>query len=34
MDFINKTKLIIVTGGSGYIASWIIKYLLDDGYSV
>ncbi len=30
----NKLKPILVTGGTGYIASWIIKYLLDDGYSV
>ena len=28
-----KTK-ILVTGGTGYIASWIIKYLLEDGYTV
>ena len=25
---------ILVTGGSGYIASWIIHYLLEDGYYV
>ena len=25
---------ILVTGGSGYIASWIVKYLLADGYHV
>ncbi|PTQ89220.1 SDR family oxidoreductase [Agitococcus lubricus] len=25
---------ILVTGGSGYIASWIIKYLLEAGYTV
>ncbi len=31
---INKNKPILVTGGGGYIASWIIKYLLDDGYTV
>lgn len=30
----NKEKTILVTGGTGYIASWIIKYLLDLGYSV
>jgi len=31
---INKNKPILVTGGGGYIASWIIKYLLEDGYTV
>jgi nucleoside-diphosphate-sugar epimerase len=30
----DKKKPILVTGGTGYIASWIIKYLLEDGYSV
>ena len=25
---------VLVTGGSGYIASWIIKYLLDEGHTV
>ncbi len=30
----NKEKPILVTGGTGYIASWIIKYLLDLGYKV
>lgn len=25
---------VLVTGGSGYVASWIIKYLLEQGYSV
>jgi len=25
---------VCVTGGAGYIASWIIKRLLQDGYSV
>lgn len=34
MSSIDKSKPILVTGGSGYIASWIIKYLLDDGYTV
>ena len=34
MPFIDKTKPVIVTGGTGYIASWIIKYLLEDGYPV
>ena len=31
---IDKTKPVMVTGGSGYIASWIIKYLLEDGVDV
>lgn len=31
---IDKTKPILVTGGNGYIASWIVKYLLEDGCSV
>ncbi|MCB1176270.1 MAG: aldehyde reductase [Leptospiraceae bacterium] len=31
---VDKKSPILVTGGSGYIASWIIKFLLDEGYSV
>lgn len=31
---IDKSKPVMVTGGSGYIASWIIKYLLEDGVDV
>ena len=31
---IDKNKPILVTGGSGYIASWIIQYLLEDGHQV
>ncbi|XP_057750404.1 cinnamoyl-CoA reductase CAD2-like [Arachis stenosperma] len=27
-------KLVCVTGASGYIASWIVKFLLDRGYTV
>ncbi|XP_050209186.1 phenylacetaldehyde reductase-like [Mercurialis annua] len=27
-------KLVCVTGGSGYIASWLIKYLLQNSYTV
>ena len=34
MAFIDKKNPILVTGASGYIASWIIKFLLDDGYTV
>ncbi|XP_057456783.1 cinnamoyl-CoA reductase CAD2-like [Lotus japonicus] len=29
-----KGKLVCVTGGSGYIASWIVKFLLQRGYTV
>jgi nucleoside-diphosphate-sugar epimerase len=29
-----NSKLILVTGASGYLASWIVKYLLEDGYKV
>lgn len=25
---------VLVTGGTGYIASWLVKYLLEDGYKV
>ena len=34
MQTIDKTKPVMVTGGSGYLASWIIKILLDDGVNV
>ena len=34
MREIDKTKPVLVTGGSGYIASWIVKKLLDDGINV
>lgn len=34
MAFIDKKKPILVTGATGYIASWIIKFLIDDGYTV
>lgn len=34
MPSINKDKPILVTGGSGYIASWIVKYLLESGHQV
>lgn len=30
----DKNDPILVTGGSGYLASWIVKHLLDDGYRV
>ena len=34
MTYINKEKPILVTGATGYVASWIIKLLVDDGYTV
>ncbi len=34
MTFIDKNKPILVTGASGYIASWVIKLLIEQGYSV
>lgn len=30
----DKSKPILVTGASGYLASWIVKFLLEDGYVV
>jgi len=34
MKEIDKTKPVLVTGGTGYLASWIIKMLLEDGIDV
>lgn len=34
MREIDKTKPVLVTGGSGYVASWIIKMLLEEGIDV
>ncbi len=31
---IDRLKPVCVTGASGYIASWIVKYLLEDGFTV
>lgn len=30
----HKKETILVTGATGYIASWILKYLLEDGHTV
>ena len=30
----NNSQTILVTGGAGYIASWVICYLLEEGYRV
>ena len=34
MPSIKAPSLVLVTGATGYIAVWIVKYLLDSGYSV
>jgi dihydroflavonol-4-reductase len=34
MTIIDKTKPVLVTGASGYMASWIIKMLLEEGINV
>ncbi|AOP32877.1 diaminohydroxyphosphoribosylaminopyrimidine deaminase [Leptospira tipperaryensis] len=34
MKEIDRSKPVLVTGGAGYIASWVIQYLLEDGLSV
>lgn len=31
---IDKERPVLVTGGSGYIASWVVKQLLEQGYKV
>lgn len=34
MTQIDLTAPVLVTGGSGYVASWIVRYLLEDGRTV
>lgn len=34
MTSIDRSAPVLVTGASGYIASWIVKYLLEDGRTV
>ncbi|MEO8816255.1 MAG: NAD-dependent epimerase/dehydratase family protein [Mycobacterium sp.] len=34
MTSINPDAPVLVTGGSGYVASWIVRYLLEDGRRV
>ncbi|CAM3699265.1 NAD-dependent epimerase/dehydratase family protein [Smaragdicoccus niigatensis] len=34
MTEIDPTAPVLVTGASGYIASWIVRFLLEDGYTV
>ncbi|WP_339740934.1 NAD-dependent epimerase/dehydratase family protein [uncultured Sunxiuqinia sp.] len=34
MTTIDKKKPVLVTGGTGYLASWIVKQLLDQGFHV
>ena len=34
MTQIDKTKPVMVTGANGYVASWLVKKLLDEGMTV
>ncbi len=34
MTKINETKPVLVTGATGYVAGWLVKKLLDNGYTV
>lgn len=34
MPTINKGSKVLVTGGTGYIAAWVVQYLLEHGYAV
>ncbi|HOW95324.1 MAG TPA: NmrA family NAD(P)-binding protein, partial [Mycolicibacterium fallax] len=34
MTDIDPSAPVLVTGGSGYVAGWIVRYLLEDGRTV
>ena len=34
MTTIDKTKPVLVTGATGYVAGWLVKRLLEDGLTV
>lgn len=34
MTTIDKSLPVLVTGANGYVASWLVKYLLEDGFTV
>jgi nucleoside-diphosphate-sugar epimerase len=34
MTIIDKSAPVLVTGANGYVASWLVKYLLEDGFNV
>jgi nucleoside-diphosphate-sugar epimerase len=34
MKLIDKTKPVMITGATGYVAGWIVKKLLDEGFTV
>jgi len=34
MTTIDKTKPVMITGATGYVAGWIVKQLLDEGLHV
>ena len=34
MTSIDRAAPVLVTGGSGYVAGWIVRYLLEDGLTV
>ena len=34
MQIIDRSKPVLVTGANGYVASWLVKHLLDEGLTV
>ena len=34
MNAIDKDKPVMITGATGYVAGWIVKKLLDEGFTV